>query len=85
LVQGSTEGNSACAARVGVVEAWRLIVGLKRALACLALGRQALPTLDRSRYASAAGDEALRSYRRRHRRGRQGASCEMDEVEWMNS
>jgi transketolase len=38
-----------------VVEAWRVIVGLKDAPVCLVLSRQALPTLDRSRYASAAG------------------------------
>jgi transketolase len=38
-----------------VVEAWRVIVGLKHQPACLVLSRQALPTLDRSRYAPAAG------------------------------
>jgi transketolase len=38
-----------------VVEAWRLIIGLKHQPACLVLTRQALPTLDRTRYASAAG------------------------------
>jgi transketolase len=38
-----------------VVEAWRVIVGLKHQPACLVLTRQALPTLDRTRYASAAG------------------------------
>jgi transketolase len=38
-----------------VVEAWRLIVGLQHQPACLALSRQALPTLDRTRYAPAAG------------------------------
>jgi transketolase len=38
-----------------VVEAWRVIVGLKHRPACLVLTRQALPTLDRTRYASAAG------------------------------
>jgi transketolase len=38
-----------------VIEAWRVIAGLKDAPACLVLSRQALPTLDRSRYASAAG------------------------------
>ena len=38
-----------------VIEAWRVIVGLKDAPACLVLSRQALPTFDRSRYASAAG------------------------------
>jgi transketolase len=37
-----------------VVEAWRVIVGLKTPV-CLALTRQPLPTLDRGRYASAAG------------------------------
>jgi len=36
-------------------EAWRVILGQRRRPACLALSRQALPTLDRSRYASAAG------------------------------
>ncbi len=38
-----------------VIEAWRVIVDLKDNPACLALSRQALPTLDRGRYASAAG------------------------------
>jgi transketolase len=38
-----------------VVEAWRVIVALKDRPACLVLTRQALPTLDRSRYAPAAG------------------------------
>jgi len=38
-----------------VVEAWRVIVGLKHRPACLVLTRQALPTLDRSRYAPASG------------------------------
>ena len=38
-----------------VVEAWRVIVGLKHQPACLVLTRQALPTFDRDRYASAAG------------------------------
>ena len=38
-----------------VVEAWRVIVGLKHRPACLVLTRQALPTLDRARYASATG------------------------------
>jgi transketolase len=38
-----------------VVEAWRIIMGLRHQPACLALSRQALPTLDRTRYASAAG------------------------------
>ena len=37
-----------------VVEAWRVIVGLKHQPACLVLTRQALPTFDRRRYASAA-------------------------------
>ena len=37
-----------------VLEAWRVIVGLKRP-ACLILTRQALPTLDRTRYAPASG------------------------------
>jgi transketolase len=38
-----------------VVEAWRVIIGLKNRPACLALSRQALPTFDRARYASASG------------------------------
>ena len=38
-----------------VVEAWRTIAGLKRNPVCLVLSRQALPTLDRSKYAPAAG------------------------------
>jgi transketolase len=38
-----------------VVEAWRVIIGLKRQPACLVLSRQSLRTLDRKRYASAAG------------------------------
>jgi transketolase len=38
-----------------VVEAWRVIIGLRHQPACLALSRQVLPTLDRTRYAAAAG------------------------------
>jgi transketolase len=38
-----------------VVEAWRVIMQLAREPAVLVLSRQALPTLDRSKYASAAG------------------------------
>lgn len=38
-----------------VVEAWRVVMQLQRCPASLVLSRQALPTLDRSRYASAAG------------------------------
>jgi transketolase len=38
-----------------VVEAWRVIIALKDRPACLVLSRQALPTFDRSRFASAAG------------------------------
>jgi transketolase len=38
-----------------VVEAWRVIIGLQHRPACLVLSRQALPTIDRTRYASAAG------------------------------
>jgi len=38
-----------------VVEAWRVIIGLQHQPACLVLSRQPLPTLDRVRYASAAG------------------------------
>ncbi len=38
-----------------VVEAWRVIVGLAAEPACLVLSRQAMPTLDRQRYGSAAG------------------------------
>src|SRR4029078_2503343 len=38
-----------------VVEAWRVIIGLRHQPACLALSRQTLPTLDRTRYAPAEG------------------------------
>ena len=38
-----------------VVEAWRTIIELRRQPALLVLTRQALPTLDRTRYAAAAG------------------------------
>jgi len=38
-----------------VMEAWRVIIGLRHQPACLALSRQALPTFDRTRYAPAAG------------------------------
>jgi len=38
-----------------VVEAWRVIMQLKDRPVCLVLTRQALPTLDRSQYASASG------------------------------
>jgi transketolase len=38
-----------------VVEAWRVIIGLKHQPACLVLSRQPLPTIDRTRYASARG------------------------------
>jgi transketolase len=38
-----------------VVEAWRVVMGLREQVASLVLSRQALPTLDRNRYASAAG------------------------------
>jgi transketolase len=38
-----------------VVEAWRVIIGLKHQPACLVLSRQPLPTIDRARYAAAAG------------------------------
>ena len=38
-----------------VVEAWRVIIGLKHQPACLVLSRQLLPTFDRKRYAPAAG------------------------------
>jgi transketolase len=38
-----------------VLEAWRVIIGLQHQPACLALTRQPLPTLDRTRYAPAAG------------------------------
>jgi len=37
------------------VEAWRTILAQSKQPACLVLSRQALPTLDRSRYASAEG------------------------------
>jgi len=38
-----------------VVEAWRVIMKLQHQPACLVLSRQALPTLDRSRYSPACG------------------------------
>ena len=38
-----------------VVEAWRLALGHKHQPVCLILSRQALPTLDRARYAAASG------------------------------
>ncbi|MFY9625660.1 MAG: transketolase, partial [Rhodoplanes sp.] len=38
-----------------VLEAWRTIISLKHQPACLVVSRQALPTFDRTRYASAAG------------------------------
>ena len=38
-----------------VVEAWRVVIQLKDRPASLVLSRQALPTFDRSKYASAAG------------------------------
>ena len=38
-----------------VVEAWRVVMKPKHGPACLVLSRQALPTLDRTRYAPAAG------------------------------
>jgi transketolase len=38
-----------------VAEAWRVVLTHNREPACLALSRQPLPTLDRSRYASAKG------------------------------
>jgi transketolase len=38
-----------------VAEAWRVIMNLKHHPACLVLTRQAVPTLDRTRYAPAAG------------------------------
>jgi len=38
-----------------VVEAWRVIAGLKRQPACLVLSRQALPTVDRKTFAPAGG------------------------------
>ena len=38
-----------------VVEAWRIMLRLKRQPVALILSRQALPTLDRTRYASATG------------------------------
>ncbi len=40
-----------------VVEAWRLALGHKHQPVCLILSRQALPTLDRDRYAAASGLE----------------------------
>jgi transketolase len=38
-----------------VAEAWRVIIKLRHEPACLILSRQALPTLDRSKYALASG------------------------------
>jgi transketolase len=38
-----------------VVEAWRVVMALREQPASLVLSRQALPTLDRTRYASAGG------------------------------
>jgi transketolase len=38
-----------------VVEAWRVVIGLKHQPACLVLSRQPLPTFDRKRFASASG------------------------------
>lgn len=38
-----------------VVEAWRVIMALRHQPACLVLSRQALPVLDRGRYAPASG------------------------------
>ena len=38
-----------------VVETWRVVIGLKHQPACLILTRQPLPTLDRKRFAPAAG------------------------------
>ncbi len=38
-----------------VVEAWRVIIGLKHQPVCLVLTRQPLPTFDRTRFASAEG------------------------------
>jgi transketolase len=38
-----------------VVEAWRVIMQLRKEPACLVLTRQALPTIDRTKYAAASG------------------------------
>jgi transketolase len=38
-----------------VAEAWRVVIGFKHQPTCLVLSRQPLPTLDRTRYGSAAG------------------------------
>jgi transketolase len=38
-----------------VAESWRVIAGLRHRPACLVLSRQPLPTIDRTRYASAEG------------------------------
>ena len=38
-----------------VAEAWKIVMKLKHHPACMVLTRQAVPTLDRSKYASAAG------------------------------
>ena len=42
-----------------VVEAWRVVMNLRDGPASLVLSRQALPTLDRGRYASAGGAEGV--------------------------
>ena len=41
-----------------VVEAWRVIMGLRHEPVALVLTRQAVPTLDRTKYASAAGSRS---------------------------
>src|SRR5207249_2920138 len=38
-----------------VVEAWKVIAQMRHEPACLILSRQALPTLDRTKYAAASG------------------------------
>ena len=59
-----------------VVEAWRVIMQLRHEPVALILTRQALPTLDRTKYASADGRARgrLRPRRRRRRQARRAAA-----------
>ena len=59
-----------------VVEAWRLIAGLRHEPVCLILSRQAMPTLDRTRYGDRRGAAAwrLRAGRRGGRLARSAAA-----------
>ncbi len=43
-----------------VAESWRVMLGLKHQPACLILSRQALPTLDRNRFAAGSGVKEVR-------------------------